>query len=285
MAAKKSSFKEKDYVAIARQRIVRPADIASFRRILVYGRNKKGKTRFGLSAGIPRTLEIDPERGTETMRHLNPYVWPISNWEDINEVYGALRTGELSPKTLGVGPEDEPFSWVSVDGLTRINNFALHYVRKIQEERDLDRQPGFVDRRDYGKSGELMKQMLTQFHTLPINIVYTAQERMMTDADGEEDEESSNVYYVPDLPASVRGTVNSLVEVIARIYTVRLEVPGESDGDEIAPKFKTERRLQIGIHEKYDTGYRSDFELPDMLRRPTIPKLTNLMLTGKAKNG
>lgn len=286
MAARKPAggVTEKDYLAIARKRVVRPQDISSFRRLLVYGRNKKGKTRFGTSAGIPSTLVIDPERGTESMVHLNPYVWPITKWEDIQDVYGALRTGQLSPKLLGQGPEEEPFTWVSVDGLTRINNFAVHYVRRIQEERDLDRQPGFVDRRDYGKSGELMKQMLTQFHTLPINIIYSAQERMMTDDDsGEGDEESSNVYYVPDLPASVRSTVNALVEVIARIYTVRLEVPGTTDGEDLTPKFKTERRLQIGIHEKYDTGYRSDFELPDMIRRPTLPKLTNLMLTGKVK--
>ena len=44
-----------------------------------------------------------------------------------------------------------------------------------------------------------------------------------------------------------------------------------------------QRRLYIGLHERYDTGFRSDFKLPDLIQNPTLPKLVNLMLTGKAK--
>ena len=153
---------EKDYIAIAKKKVRRPAEVDSFRKILVYGRNKKGKTTFSLSAGVEKTIVLDPEYGTDTMKSKNPYVLPIEKWEDVQEYYGALRTGRLCPKDLG-GTSDEPFSWVSVDGLTRINNMALKYVMKVAEERDLDRRPGLVTRQDYGKSGELMKQMLNNF--------------------------------------------------------------------------------------------------------------------------
>lgn len=267
---------EKDYLALAKQRAHRPADVEGYRKILVYGRNKKGKTRFSLSAGIEETLCLDPENGTDSMKSLNPFVWPITKWEDTQEAYGALRTGKLSPNHIKQGESSTPFRWVSVDGLTRINNMALKYVMQIQEERDLDRQPGFVQQRDYGKSGELMKQLLSNFHTLKLNVCYTAQEKMITAEGGfyddDEDAETSDSFYVPDLPNAVRGAANSIVDVIGRIYTVRLE---KADGSK-----RVQRRLQIGLHEKYDTGFRSDFALPDVLKQPTLPKLVALMIQG-----
>jgi len=65
--------------------------------------------------------------------------------------------------------------------------------------------------------------------------------------------------------------VNSLVDVIGRIYVVRVEVKGVE---------KAQRRLWIGESVKYDTGYRSEYNLPDMLKNPTVPRLTRLMREG-----
>jgi hypothetical protein len=268
---------EKDYLALARTRAHTPTSITSFRKILVYARNKKGKTRFGLSAGRDITLEVDPERGTDTMKSIDPFVWPIEKWEDTQEVYGALRTGKLSPNHIKQGESSTPFSWVSLDGLTRMNNMALKYVMKVQEERDLDRHPGMVAQRDYGKSGEMMKQLLLNFQNLKINVCYTAQEKMIngTGFDDDEDAEDVDAFYVPDLPNAVRSTVNSVVEVIGRLYVVK--VPSLKNPDTIV----TQRRLQIGLHEKYDTGFRSDYKLPDMIKNPTLPKLSALMIEGE----
>lgn len=267
----KSKGKAKDYIAIAKKRINRPRDVTVYPKVLAYARNKKGKTRFALSAGIDQTILIDPEKGTETMRKLNPWRWPVTKWEDMNDVLGALRTGELSPHLLsGEGPE-EPFKWVAVDGLSKINNFALRYIMRISEERDLDRRPGIVDRRDYNKSGELLKEMLAQFHALEMGVVYTCQERMESYDAGDSDEDDESTFFVPDLPKGVRGMGNALVDVIARLYVVRVDING---------KLKPQRRLQIGAHERYDTGYRSDYELPDMVKNPTLPKLVQMMLEG-----
>jgi len=265
--------KERNYLAVAKKHITTPSRLASWRRVLVYGRNKKGKSTFANSAGRAKTLELDCEHGTDTMLKSDPYVWHLTKWEEINDVVGAIRTGELSPKYLGLGPEEEPFSWLAPDTLTRFNNMALRYTMKLAEETNLDRRPGLVDRRDYFKSGELMKEMLMQFHGLPINICYTAQERMKAIGgfDDDEEAEESDYIMVPDLPDAVRGAANSWVEVIGRIYVVRVEIKG---------KPKPQRRLQIGINEKYDTGYRSDFVLPDMIKNPTLPKLVKMMTEG-----
>lgn len=270
---------QKDYLAIARKKVHRPKDIESFRKFCIYGRNKKGKTRFSLSNGIENTLHIDPEQGTDTMLALNPYVFPIRKWEDMDDAWGALRTYELSPKILGQGKSSKPFDTVAVDGCTKINNFALKYIGRVQEEADLTRRPGLVQRQDYFKSGELMKDMINNFLSLRMNVIFTAQEKMIKAVigDEDEDEEDGEAYFVPALPDGVRGALNSVVDVIGRIYVVRVEIKGE---------MRASRRLQIGDHERYDTGYRSDHgPLPDVIKSPSFPKLARLIETGELRNG
>jgi len=250
----------KDYNKIARARITRPAEIERYPKFLVYSRNKKGKTTFGLSGGVEQTLVLDPEHGTSEMKTKNPHVWPIERWEDIDDAFNFLKYGTHN------------YKWACVDGLTKLSNMSLKYVMKLQEEKSLDRIPGLVQQRDYGKSGELMKDMLTRFHNLPMGVVYTAQERMETAFDSEEDEdmEDNEAYFIPDMPKGVRAAANAIVDVIGRLYVVRTE------------EGKAERRLWIGESLKYDTGFRSDFPLPDMLRNPTVPRLVRLMRTGSA---
>lgn len=250
----------KDYQAIAAQRIMKPSTIKRFPKFLIYSRNKKGKTTFGISAGVEKTLVLDPEHGTDEMRSKDPNVWHIEKWEDLDDAYNYLRYGK------------HDYQWVVVDGLTKLSNMSLKYVMKLQEEKSLDRIPGMVQQRDYGKSGELMKDLLTRFHNLPMGVIFTAQERMEEAFDSEEDEdvEDGGAAFVPDMPKGVRGYANSIVDVIGRLYVVKGE-----DG-------RVERRLWIGESLKYDTGYRSDFKLPDFVKNPTIPKMVRLIRTGSA---
>lgn len=260
-----SKIATKDYAAIARAKIIRPAEVQRKPKILVYARNKKGKTTFCSSAGVDNVLFADPEHGTTEMKEKNPHVWPIDKWEDLDEYYNFLRSGQHS------------YQWAAVDGLTRMSNMALNYVMRIQEEKSLDRIPGLVQQRDYGKSGELMRAMLTNFHNLDMGVIYTAQERMEEARDSEEDvdAESGSAMYVPDLPKGVRGMVNSLVDVIGRLYVVKVE--------DSAGNARAQRRLWIGESLMYDTGYRSDHVLPDYIATPTVPKLVRAIRTGSTK--
>lgn len=262
--------KEKDYRALAKKKMHRSAEIKRYPRILVYSRNKKGKTFFSVSAGVEQTLVIDPERGTDEMKKLNPHVWPTTNWTDIDDAYQFLR----HVNECQTCPTPHPFKWVALDGNTRMSNFSLKHVMKLEEERSLTRIPGMVQQRDYGKAGELMKDMFNNFHNLPLGVIYTAQERMIEASESEEDEdyEDDVAQFVPDLPKGTRGSLNAIVDVIGRLYVVR--------NDEVDPP-KAERRLWIGDSPRYDTGYRSDFgPLPNYIRNPTIPKLVRLMRTG-----
>lgn len=266
---------EKDYRKIAAAKMYRPGDIERMPKFLIYSRNKKGKTTFGTSAGVDSTIVFDPEYGTSEMKTKNPHVWPITKWADIDDALEWLRNVNECPKCKPT----HSFTWACLDGLTRMANMALKHVMRLEEEKSLTRIPGLIDpRRDYNKSGELLKDMLVRLHNMhDIGVVYTAQERMMdaTDAEEDEDSESPEVNFVSDLPKGVRGHVNSLVDIIGRLYVVKI--------DDAAGNPKLQRRLWIGDSPKYDTGYRSEFVLPDYLRNPTVPRLVRLMREGTLK--
>lgn len=257
----------KDYSALAKKMIHRPASSKRHPRILVYARNKKGKTTFCTTPGQDNVLILDPEDGTEGMVKRNPHVWKIRQWEDLDDAYHFLREGK------------HEYTWVAVDGLTRFSNMSLRWVMRQSEERDIARQPGMVQQRDYGKSGEKFKDMLWNFHSLPMGVIYTAQERVIevqeNPEEDDEDAEISQVLYVPDLPKGARSAVNSIVDVIGRLYTVKLDHPRE-EGVKVI-----QRRLWVEPHVAYDTGYRSDFKLPPYIKGPTIPKLLQLLREGK----
>lgn len=256
----------KDYAAIARSKISQPSKSSRPPRFLVYSRNKKGKTTFATSPGQGNVLILDPEDGTDGMVKSNPHVWKIGAWADLDDAYRYLKSG------------DHPYKWVSPDGLTKFSNMAIRYVMSQEEERDLSRKPGMVQKQDYGKAGELMKGMLNNFHSLPLGIIFTAQERVIEVTDDpeadDEDAESTSVIYVPDLPKGVRSAANSIVDVIGRLYTVKLDHP--KTGEKVV-----QRRMWIEPHIAFDTGYRSDYRLPPFIKGPTVPKLVQYLREGK----
>jgi hypothetical protein len=276
-ASKKSSSSGKDYEAIARKYITTPTEKGETRklpRILVYGRNKKGKTTFMSSA--PNVLIIDPEEGTDELTKKNPKVWPVDSWEDLDNVYKYLKLGT------------HPYEWVALDGMTKIHNMALRWVMNQAEEQDLDRKPGLVQQRDYGRAGEMTKGLLWNFHNLPIGVIFSAQERVVQpefadDADAEM--EDAAAAYVPDLPAGARSTLNSIVGIIGRIYIVRgdFKVRNKKTGKVELREGTLQRRLWLEPNAAYDTGYRSEYELPPFIPNPTVPKLVNLIRTGSVK--
>lgn len=252
---------DKDYTEIAARRIKRPSEIERLPRVLIYGRNKKGKST--LAATADNVLIIDPEQGTTWMKGVDPDTWQIDRWEDLNEVYNYLRLGK------------HPYKWVCLDGLSRMNDMALDFTMRLREERQIDSQPGMVAQKDWGQAGKVMKTMMVNFYNLRnMGVIYTAQERPLEQdgAEADADVAETPMGFVADLPKGSRGAVNSLVDVIGRIYVVQVEV-----GD----KTVRQRRLWLGEHPLYDTGGRSDHVLPDYLKNPTIPKLVELLETGK----
>lgn len=275
----------KDYTAIARRRITNPRKASRQPRIFIYARNKKGKTR--LSTTAPNVLILDPEAGTDREKKRNPDVWPIDTWEDLHDAAGFLKSKSNKSPITG-----EPYEWCSWDGCTKIASVALNFIRNQENERDLSRKPSDVKIQDYGRANKMIEEAVHQFHALRnIGLVFTAQERMIEIANmedlGDDEEASPAAYmYVPDLPKGARAPFNQVVDVIGRLYVVRGDFTTTKrvrKGDKIVTRevpTKNERRLWIGPHEMYDTGFRSDYVLPDFIANPTIPDLVEAIQEG-----
>lgn len=237
--------------------------------ILIYGKQKRGKTTFCATA--PNVLILDPEQGTDFIND-SASVWHISKWTDLEDVYQYLKLG------------DHEFEWVALDGMTKFANMALRYVMSVEEELSLNRKPGMVQQRDYLKAGELIKELMANFQKLDLGKIYTAQERQVGGPDEKQEEEDEDVEiaqirYVADLPNAARGALNSTVDIIGRIYTVRKE------STKTPNKMITVRRLWLGESPLYDTSGRSESGLPDMLVAPTVERLISLMKKKGNTNG
>lgn len=257
---------KKDYAAIAASKITTPTAQGLLKpRVLIYARNKKGKTRFCSTPGQGNVLIIDPEQGTKAMQKLDPHVWPIECWQDLDDVYNYLKLGKHS------------YTWAALDGMTKIHDYAIQFVMGMAQERALDSHPVLIQKQHYGQAGRLTSDLITRFHNLPMGVIYTAQER--TDdpaAYAEEDDDVSAVgaRLVPGLPKGAREAMNQIVDVIGRLYVVKVD---NANGETIL-----QRRLWVEPTEGLDTGYRSDFVLPKFIKNPTVPKLMRLINTGSA---
>ena len=260
-----------DYLAIARRKISRPKP--KLPSMVIYGRNKKGKTR--LCASAPDVLILDPEGGTsaETVD-----VWPIEHWEDLNEALQALKSGVK-------GTTGKPYQWVALDGCTRFASMALTFFQgKSDPKGSIGSKPAQRRIQDFGGAGELFKSMVLNFLTLPMGVIFTAQERMVEPQQSpqglpEEDSDGLSCFLVPDLPRGCRSTLNAAVDLIGRVYTTteektkRVKVNGKI---EIREYREIQRRLWIAPHEAYDTGYRTDLpNLPDYLTNTTVPLIVS----------
>jgi hypothetical protein len=274
----------KDYAAIARSKITTPGS-GRMPRYLVYGRNKKGKTHFCTTA--PEVLVLDPEDGTIAEDPGKSEVWPITQWTDLDEVYNYVKGGGKSPRT------NQPYKWIALDGMTRMLSMALNFVSNQQAEKDLTRQPGMVDKRTYGQANKMIEGVLHNFHSLRnVGLIITAQERVveiesMEDLGDDDDASPASYMYVPDLTKGARAPLNQIVDVIGRIYVVRGEFETKRramrEGKPVIVKKKTnvQRRLFVGPHEMYDTGYRSGHVLPDFIKEPSVATLGRALREGK----
>lgn len=250
-------------------------------RLLVYGRNKKGKTHFCATA--PDVLILDPEDGTAEETAADPDVWPVTQWSDLQDAFSFIKKGGVSPTT------GKPYRWICVDGLTRIHAMALRFVTSQAEERNLDRKPGLVMQKDYGSANELLKGMVLNFHGLPQGIIFTAQERVEQNGDPDildEDDGAPDTLYLPDLPQGSRNNVNAIVDVIARVYTMRTTETKKfkaRNGEIVERDVDVlQYRLWLAPHIKFDTGYRSSLKnVPDSILNPTVTGLV-ATLRGKA---
>lgn len=244
------------------KRIIPVSDATPYLRALVYGRTGKGKTRFAASA--PDVLIVDVnEEGTRSASDSGAHVIQAKTWEDVVYSYWYLKTSDHSYKS------------VSIDTLTMMQRVCMKHVLREAEDRDPTREPSMPDRRAWGKVGTLMGEYILNFRNLPMNVIFTAQERTIGDEEAGED-----LITVPDLSPSSRGVALSAAEIVGRIYQKRVRTA--SKGKKETSKWET--RMLIGPHDAYETKNRGSQELGNIITNPTVPGILDV-ITQEANDG
>jgi len=233
-------------------RIVSVEEAQPYVRIMVYGRNGSGKTRFAASG--PKCLILDfNEEGTRSARGTGAKVLPISTWPDVDLAYWYLKRGDHSYET------------VALDTITGMAEICMNRVLRESYDRDPNKDPKSPRRQDWGTMGQMMKEQLLRFRNLPMHVVFTAQERVIG---GDEDEEEA-IMHVPDLSGKPRSVAMGAVGIIGRIYQAEVRSVNKKSKKE---QTKWEDRLLLGPHDQFEGKDRTN-ELGRILRKPTMAKV------------
>lgn len=235
-------------IASVKKRIVSVKDAEPFVKVLLYGKNGKGKTRTGANA--PDVIILDcNEKGTKSIRkYPGVEVFHARGWEDIVWFYWYLRSGNHDRQT------------VMIDTITGMQGICMKQVLKESEDRDPAKDPKMASQRDYGKVNTLMREQLLNFRNLPMHVVFIAQERSF------ENDETGETEKVPDLSPGSRSMATACVDFIGHIRAKEVRAVNKRTKRE-TKKWKT--IMLIGPHEQYLTKDRSGV-LPRLVPDPSI---------------
>lgn len=227
-------------------------DVDPWAKVLVFGHNGSGKTRFAASA--PKCLILDiNEMGTRSAVGSGARMIEINAWEEVGHIFWYLKAG------------DHPYESVAIDTITSMHNLAMRFVLGEQDDRDPSRMRDTPDKRTWGRSGELTKSMIWAFRNLPMHVVLTAQVRSIVDQDTQEVLDTT-----VDLPAGARGSATGAVGVLGYLE------PKESKVRERATRKITTKWIDtmlVGPHRDYSCLKDRTNTLGPLCKRPTMPKV------------
>lgn len=181
---------------------IKPAsEINDHLRALVYAYPKKGKTRFCATAPGVLLLDVN-EKGTASVRRdTNPAVFPVARWNDFNDVYWFLASG------------DHPYKTWAIDGITSMQTLCMNFVLGEAHALDASRDPDLPRGPIYQKAAQLMKTQITNFRNLEMHGIFTALTRTRSAGD-DEDDDSGEVMITPNCMPSVAAHLEAAVDII-----------------------------------------------------------------------
>ena len=155
-----------------------------------------GKTVFCGTAKNALFLTTDPE-GTISAKVFGSTAkeWKIESWTEFNESYRYLRDGGIKELNLGV---------VIVDNISEAQNLGMTETMHIARDRNKGLDEFVPTQQDYQRSQNMLRQMVKQFHDLPVHIIWTAWQKVEEDREG-------NPYFAP----GIHGQQGMLAQTIA----------------------------------------------------------------------
>lgn len=237
------------------ERIRKPSGELSHLAIVIYGRGGAGKTTLlGTMPGKGLVIDVPQvEGGTSVLADKSEKidVAPVLKWEDLDDFYRHLRSGE------------HDYKWVALDTISACQELAK---RKTIKERDLASDPHQVTMQDWGKIGQLMSELIYQYRLLRnLHVIALAQEKRRESDDG-------TVELVPNVSPMTLDALLPPQTLVGRLFVA------QADDENGVPRW--ERRLRVGTHERFTTKVRNvkGRELPAVIREPHLGHILGYML-------
>lgn len=247
-----SEMPEIDFDALA-SLIEEIDDIPVYPKVLVFGEQGAGKTTFMGTMPKPVLILDCNERGTMSIRGKGHKRIKIRSAEDLENIYWYLYT------------QKHPFKSLGIDTTTLMGDIVMTGVKKA------DGHEGLPQRKHWGESVAVQKDLLMRFRNLPMNVTFAAQLKRM-DEDSLEDDESKSK--VPMLSPAVRAVLGAAVDVIGYMYVKEVE-------KEVKGKLKSsyQYRMRIGPSSDILTKVRTikEVQYPAILVNPTFDKIFGIL--------
>lgn len=217
-------------------------------RVLVYGKPKRGKTRF--LGTWPNILILDFDHGAGVLARSENFtgkVVDVNSWEDVRMWYWILARAKHN------------FQAVAWDTITNAQEIGLRTVLAEKSAKKEDKSPYHAERADWGKNSRLLRTWLAMYMSLPMHVLLTAHEREGEGPDEATGDETA-VWLVPDLQQAVSGYVQGMVSVIGYAYRT-------------VDKETKEKRFKIAFERKHTNAEDRYGILPRVLEPPTYDEM------------
>lgn len=240
--------------SVAMPKIGRPSRKVPRYCVVIYARTGMGKTTLlGTMSGYGLVIDTSQyEGGTEVLYDDRDHVDVVSvtKWEEFNKLYLALRRGEL----------ERDYDWVAIDTVSGATKICW---RKVLKERDeIVSQKYHRTPANYGSVGSLMGILFAEFRSLPMPVIFVAQE-----AAREDEEDEDEMIIGPDLTPMSLKELAPHPKLFGRLFVHRLD------------SGRWERRLRVGVHAGFYSKSRTikGRRLPDIIRRPDLANILDWM--------
>lgn len=222
-------------------------DFTESKNILVYGGPGSGKTVMG--GMLPNCLIIGGENGAIAAKRQGSKakIWKVHHWNDIVKAYEWVR--------------DHPdvFQWILFDSITNVQQRCIRAIMEGVVKQNKTRDPHIPAQGDHFKWQLVMKEMVTDWCELPVNVFWTSQEMVRENPDGED----IILPLIEGKDYQIAAWVCAQMHLVANLQVVK--VPGANNKSRVIRRLITNETPPYYAKDRYDIlGRRIDE--PDIIQ-------------------
>lgn len=247
------------------------SEVKRHRSFAFYGKSGTGKTT--LSGTFPDLLLLDiQDEGTDSVSDIKGLkVWDVPDTDELDDIYWWLKS-----------KGHKEFDSVSLDTTTMLQTLKISELMgdSLAKKGKAAGDWGTMTKQDWGRVSSYMKDTITKFRNLPMNVIFTAQEKIFNLS--EDDDADSGVVdpeVGPLLMPSVKSHLNAAVAVIGQTFIRSRMIEKKDEKGRKRKREKIDYCLRVGPSSVYTTKIRKpkSIELPDLIVDPTYEDIMEVI--------